>query len=293
MITKHFNCVKENYNKLKSLSQRLRKIAKVKRINTNQCKNMLFEIIKTTTSLKTTRMFFLATINENTHTKKDTQGNTKKIIKLLKEETLTSTLLDNLIKSIEITIKNLDNKEDITTFNINNRQRMNFETETKNTIYELVNSINNITDNISLQIRTIEDLFDDEENQKIKEFISNKKINLNENWVVATCYLSAIDVVVNRKRLGFGLIKNEKKEPRLPFDTRYDELIEYLKSKNIKISKVITVLPKAFWKIRTNVIHYGESPTQEELELIINWSKKIIDTLSQVNSKNDFKKSYR
>lgn len=115
----------------------------------------------------------------------------------------------------------------------------------------------------------------------IAEFIFLKSVGLNERWVVATCYLASIDVIVNKKRKEFGLTNPvEKKEVNIPFDLKYHELLEYLKSKNVELDEIVSNMQEGFWKIRTQVIHYGKIPDESELEMIVKYSQKIVKMIS-------------
>jgi hypothetical protein len=105
---------------------------------------------------------------------------------------------------------------------------------------------------------------------QIAELITMKP-EFTENWATATCYLSAMEACVNKKREELGLKKETKK-----FKEKFRELLEALQEKGLKVSELEKELPPIFWNIRHKVVHAGYSPSNEELELIITWVKKII-----------------
>ena len=109
---------------------------------------------------------------------------------------------------------------------------------------------------------------------KIAELVGEQPGGLDENWATASCYLSAMEIVTNKKRKELEL-KDDKKK----FNEKFKELLKKLEEQGTKISEVERQLQTTFWNIRHKVIHAGYSPTQEELELITNWSKKIIDLI--------------
>jgi len=109
---------------------------------------------------------------------------------------------------------------------------------------------------------------------QIAELISMKP-ELTENWATANCYLSAMEIIVNKKRKELGL-KEEEKE----FNEKFKDLLNILQEKGLKVSELEKQLPSTFWKVRHKVIHAGYSPTTDELELIVTWTKKIITLLS-------------
>jgi hypothetical protein len=166
----------------------------------------------------------------------------------------------------------------IATYELDNKQYYD-DTKIKNSIYDLVGSLElaakifdskifaplgNPTDSMS----------------KIAIFVSRKQFGLDDKWALAACYLSAIDIVVNKKREELGLIKDPEKDRTVSFNDRFDKLIEAIESKHGELKTINKQLPKSFWKIRTDVIHYGYAPNQDELNLIVDWSQKIIDSLA-------------
>jgi len=116
---------------------------------------------------------------------------------------------------------------------------------------------------------------------KIYEFVAGKPMGLDEKWVAAAAYLSSIEILVNKKRQELGISKNNNEEKRLNFYIKFEELVQKIESNGTKLSGVIKHLPKTFWQLRIDVIHYGYVPALDEMELIINWSAKILKALSK------------
>lgn len=114
----------------------------------------------------------------------------------------------------------------------------------------------------------------------IGSFIANKSLNLTEPWVIANCYLAAIDVTVNKLREKFKIAHpTAKKEMNTPFDQRYQQLVDEMKKNGYTISEVLGSLANHFWDMRTKIIHYGFVPNQKELQLIVDYSKEILKML--------------
>lgn len=116
---------------------------------------------------------------------------------------------------------------------------------------------------------------------KIMQFISTKPMGLDEKWLAAACHLSAFDIMINKKREQLKIAKTPEDEKKIDFYKKFDEVIQKLESKKGEMSKIVTQLPKVFWQIRVQVIHYGYVPSQEELDLIINWSNGIMKVISE------------
>lgn len=106
---------------------------------------------------------------------------------------------------------------------------------------------------------------------RIAELVAMKPVGLDENWATAICYLSSMEIVVNKKRQELQL-GNEKKD----FVEKFRELLKASENRGIKLSELEKELPQAFWKIRHKVVHAGYCPKRDELELIIDWVKKVI-----------------
>ena len=55
----------------------------------------------------------------------------------------------------------------------------------------------------------------------VEQFLIENPLDLDENWIVAVCYLSIIDILVNKKREQFGIVKDERTEINLPFPQKF------------------------------------------------------------------------
>ncbi len=109
---------------------------------------------------------------------------------------------------------------------------------------------------------------------RIGELVSEKLAGLDENWVAANTYLSAMEIMVNKKLAELGI-----KKEGLAFDKRFEELLKALETKGGKISEAEKRLTPVFWAIRNKVVHQGYSPNQKELDLVTDWVKSIIRSL--------------
>jgi hypothetical protein len=104
---------------------------------------------------------------------------------------------------------------------------------------------------------------------KISEFLTTFP-QFTENWSVAICYLTAMEIIVK------GKLKELQSEITQEFKNNYKMLLEKLQVKNIKVSELEKQLPNIFWDIRNKVVHEGYSPTPEELEIITNYIERIL-----------------
>jgi hypothetical protein len=107
---------------------------------------------------------------------------------------------------------------------------------------------------------------------KISEFLTTFP-QFTENWSVAICYLTAMEIIVKDKLKELQLEIDEE------FKNNYKKLLEKLKNKNIEVSELEKRLPNIFWDIRNKVVHEGYSPTPEELEIITKYIERILTLL--------------
>jgi len=98
-----------------------------------------------------------------------------------------------------------------------------------------------------------------------------KPAGLDENWAAANCYLSAMEIVVNKKLREEG-IETEARD----FANKFKDLLRALENRGVRVSGLEKELPPLFWRLRHEVVHAGYSPTQEDLDLVILWVKKVI-----------------
>jgi len=108
---------------------------------------------------------------------------------------------------------------------------------------------------------------------KISEFFSTFP-QFTENWSIAVCYLTAMEIAVKNKLKELGLM------PTGEFKKDYEKLLANLKDKGIEVSELEKQLPKILWNIRNKVIHEGYSPSYEELEIITKYIEKLLALLT-------------
>jgi hypothetical protein len=92
------------------------------------------------------------------------------------------------------------------------------------------------------------------------------------NWIVATIYLTAMEISVKT-----GL-RQRGKEIKDNFKENFQLLLSCLKGE-IEITELEKLLPPLFWNIRNRIIHEGYSPTDEELEIIGEYVIKLMSKL--------------
>ena len=97
-----------------------------------------------------------------------------------------------------------------------------------------------------------------------------------ENWAVATAYLQALEVVVNKLMEGLEI---EMKEKEKEFKGKFKALIEKLRDKGVELAKLEEQLPPLFWDLRHKVVHAGYEPSEEELNTIVSWTLQILEKL--------------
>jgi signal recognition particle subunit SEC65 len=128
---------------------------------------------------------------------------------------------------------------------------------------------------------------------QISEFLSTFP-QFTENWSIAVCYLTAMEIAVKNKLKELGLmptgefekdavenkLEEQGQEPTRGFKKHYEDLLKYLKNKGIEVSELERQLPKIFWDIRNKVVHEGYSPSFEELEIITKYIEKLLALLT-------------
>ena len=88
---------------------------------------------------------------------------------------------------------------------------------------------------------------------KVSELIGAvSRWGMGERWAVATCYLTALEVVVNRKLKELSIESGDK-----PFKERFRQLVEALSQKGIDLGELEKRLPEVFWDLRNRVVHGG------------------------------------
>jgi hypothetical protein len=122
------------------------------------------------------------------------------------------------------------------------------------------------------------------------EMLQNcKNLSLDENWVLATLalQLQEIAVVFYSKKLGIDLNKQnverilgKKIEDNfLPFNLMYDALSKEIE----RLRKVqMPILAKSFREMRTEVLHRGYNPKEEETRSIITFTDGLLKKLENI-----------
>jgi len=125
---------------------------------------------------------------------------------------------------------------------------------------------------------------------RLNEFIT-KHSQFSENWAVAMCYLGAMEVALNRFLEKFNVnleefrVKKHSANNNYTFGDKYYGFCRYLERHGIYLSKFEEELPKAFYRIRNEVVHEGYSPNDKDLELIIKCSERIVDLIENAEKK--------
>jgi hypothetical protein len=188
-------------------------------------------------------------------------------------------LLDDIIDIIEYTASVSDSRSSMGSTGYSTS-----ESVIRNKIYNYINAIEPLLDRINERILKPSNR-DISDTNRLEKFIIWNPMNLDENWLIAVSYLSMIDILVLRKREDFGLSMQIKKDFNLPFDQKFDGLINELKERMIKIDSKVLGFQKMLRDFRTQVIHYGYCPNRKELDLIVEYSEKTILALSSLKTK--------
>jgi flagellar biosynthesis regulator FlbT len=93
------------------------------------------------------------------------------------------------------------------------------------------------------------------------------------NWMVATIYLTAMEISVKNE------LKKSGEEIKEKFKENLQLLLKCFKNKNIQIPEFEKMLPEVFWDLRHKVIHEGYSPTDEELKIIREYITRLLEKL--------------
>lgn len=113
----------------------------------------------------------------------------------------------------------------------------------------------------------------------VSRMLETNKLSLDERWAAATCYLTAMEIAVNRAVKQLKVADNPNDE----FGSRYNKVLEVMKERGKPLTGLKKQLPQAFWKLRNEVIHTGYSPTVQELEMVTHWVREMLHSLAEVN----------
>jgi hypothetical protein len=111
----------------------------------------------------------------------------------------------------------------------------------------------------------------------ISRLVAIDSLSLDERWATATCYLTALEIAVNRAVKSLGIDASEIEE----FHDKFSKVLVILGKKGRPVTGLSRMLPPAFWKLRNDVVHTGYSPTAQEMEIIIPWVREAIKAVSE------------
>jgi hypothetical protein len=137
----------------------------------------------------------------------------------------------------------------------------------KETIIRLIEILETMITKLELKLNLKQGVY------KISEFLTTFS-RFSENWAVALCYLTSMEIMVKDKLKKLGLEVEEE------FKKNYEKVLKKLKEESIQVSELEKRLPNIFWEIRNKVVHEGYSPTSDELETIIKYVEKVLTLLS-------------
>lgn len=139
-------------------------------------------------------------------------------------------------------------------------------------------------------ITTAPTMYQSEIQRLASEMLQNcKNLSLDDNWVFATIslQLQEVAVVLCSKKLGIDLNKQNVErilgrkieENFLPFNLMYDALSKEVE----RLCKVqMPILTKSFREMRTEVLHRGYNPKEEETRSIITFTDGLLKELESI-----------
>lgn len=116
------------------------------------------------------------------------------------------------------------------------------------------------------------------------------RVGFTDNWAVAVVHLTAVEIAMNWRRESlrrrgvsvddFKVINIGGQNVSVPkkFYERLDETLRLMETYDgVQIKGILRTLPQSFWPLRNQVVHMGYSPTDDEIRLIVEWSRKLVD----------------
>lgn len=111
-----------------------------------------------------------------------------------------------------------------------------------------------------------------------------------ENWAVAVVHLTAVEIAMNMRRQSLRrkgapvddfkviLVGGQRVSVPKKFHERLEETFHWMMVyEGVQVEGLLRILPEPFWKLRNRVVHSGYSPRDDELELVVTWSRKLVD----------------
>lgn len=119
---------------------------------------------------------------------------------------------------------------------------------------------------------------------RISDSLDDYKQFFSGNWTTAVVHLAMMDSIVNKVRDKLGIIKDPVNDPKESFERRYSDLKKYLHEKRVEMDSGMDSRAKTSWTLRTQVMHYAMNPNDEELSIIVKWTRNVIDNLTRASS---------
>ncbi len=283
IIEKDFESIRDNLIEIKIIINKIEIELRNSQIDRSECKHFLYSLYATFHKLRDILIEFIG-VEES----KLKEGFEKYIIISFEEfidsyrrefkrsyATYNSGIFNEIGNKINNIAEMCDSREGLTGAYYQDTSYI------KNKIYVLINAFKIFIERINKLIlkpvkKGISATF------SINEFILQNPLGLNLNWIISTCYLSAIEILTISKRQEFGIVKNKKTEMNLPFDQKLDELLKEVEDRGIQLDKKMLGFQKMLRDYRTQVIHYGYIPNDKELGLIIEYANKTLSELSKI-----------
>ncbi len=105
-------------------------------------------------------------------------------------------------------------------------------------------------------------------------FLTTDWPGLDDRWACATCHLVALEVAVNKACKKWGLGGND-------FKTKLNAVVGKMRAMGIEIPKIEQDIVSRLYRIRNEVVHGGDIPTDEDFEYIVEVVRKFIKKLRE------------
>lgn len=109
--------------------------------------------------------------------------------------------------------------------------------------------------------------------------ITKNRWGFGERWVVAMCYLSALDIALNRV---FKLLELEGEAEKIQFKDKATKVLEALGRRGFDAGVLLKKLPDDLWDLRNKIVHAGYEPSDKELDIITGAVKELLRLLAQL-----------
>jgi len=253
------------FGKIRGNLRKLWNIAKMEEIDRNECLNVTHEIDKSLRNI--INLFRYSVAKRLSEIESERLMLMEITVEALGGTSLTN-ILDEGLSTIERSL--LPSTLSTLVYELENPQYYDNK-KVKNSIVTFVKDLESKMIILETELNVKNELF------LLSEFTSLFPA-FTPNWIVATTYLTAMEIVVKME------LKKRGKELKSTFKENFQILLSCLKEEDFEITQLEKALPSIFWDIRHKVIHEGYSPKDEELKIIREYIIKLIERCSRCHT---------